>query len=206
MSGQINRGSPLGDAIYDLAKISEIQTIVEIGTWNGLGSTKCVLDALKYRLDLDDHDLCSFISLETSKYQYELALKNTPKLKNFRLIHGRILEISELVPVDHQYFREDLANYQSCSNVLDQLPDLIDLLILDGGDYTSELEFDKLADRSGIIVMDDSCVQKFKSRRDMIMRDQSQFEILLNVDEKQDTSRYGYMIIQNKRYPRKIAF
>ena len=36
--GQINRGSILGEKIYNLCKQNDVQTIVEIGAWNGLVS------------------------------------------------------------------------------------------------------------------------------------------------------------------------
>jgi len=45
-TGQITRGTPLGDWIYDLVKREDIINIVDIGTWNGLGSTKCIQDAI----------------------------------------------------------------------------------------------------------------------------------------------------------------
>ena len=44
--GEINRRSILGDMIYDYASEPNIKTIVDIGTWNGLGTTKCVIDAI----------------------------------------------------------------------------------------------------------------------------------------------------------------
>ena len=44
--GQINRGSLLGEHIFNLAKDPKIKNIIEIGTWNGLGTTKCIYDAI----------------------------------------------------------------------------------------------------------------------------------------------------------------
>lgn len=43
MAGQINLGTPLGDAIRRLAANRGYYTALEIGTWNGLGSTLCLL-------------------------------------------------------------------------------------------------------------------------------------------------------------------
>jgi hypothetical protein len=43
MAGQINLGTPLGDAIRRLAANRGYHTALEIGTWNGLGSTLCLL-------------------------------------------------------------------------------------------------------------------------------------------------------------------
>lgn len=40
MSGQINRGSQLGELIFNLVKNKDYKKFLEIGTWNGQGSTK----------------------------------------------------------------------------------------------------------------------------------------------------------------------
>ena len=42
---QINIESDFGKIIFDLAKMSENLTFIDIGTWNGLGSTKCFIKA-----------------------------------------------------------------------------------------------------------------------------------------------------------------
>lgn len=44
--GRINLTSTLGKIIFDLASKSENVILVEIGTWNGLGSTKCFIEGL----------------------------------------------------------------------------------------------------------------------------------------------------------------
>ena len=42
MAGQINRGTELGEMIYNLAQDTQYKNYVEIGTWNGEGSTQCL--------------------------------------------------------------------------------------------------------------------------------------------------------------------
>ena len=68
MAGQINRGTTTGEFIYSLCLNEDVQTIVEIGTWNEMGSTKCVADALLQRFDDS-----KMISLEANKKMYDLA-------------------------------------------------------------------------------------------------------------------------------------
>lgn len=45
--GQINLNTNLGKIIYDLVSKNTFDTVVDIGTWNGLGTTHCVLKALE---------------------------------------------------------------------------------------------------------------------------------------------------------------
>lgn len=44
--GQILNNDLLGQIIYNLTKREDINNIFEIGTWYGLGSTKCVIDGI----------------------------------------------------------------------------------------------------------------------------------------------------------------
>lgn len=46
MPGQINIHSAFGKIIYDLSKRLDVINIVEVGTWNGEGSTQCILRAI----------------------------------------------------------------------------------------------------------------------------------------------------------------
>ena len=41
MAGQINRGDFFGDQIFNLSSVKQFENFVEVGTWNGQGSTKC---------------------------------------------------------------------------------------------------------------------------------------------------------------------
>ena len=42
--GQIMRGTVFGEMIYEIAKSSSY--IVDIGTWFGMGTTKCIIDGI----------------------------------------------------------------------------------------------------------------------------------------------------------------
>ena len=49
--GQINIDQDFGKIIYDLSSDSRNKTFVDIGTWNGLGSTRCFIEAMKLNND-----------------------------------------------------------------------------------------------------------------------------------------------------------
>lgn len=184
--GQLNRNTFLGDKIYQLSKIREFVNFVEIGTWNGQGSTKCFMDAILFR-----HDDACLCSLESNKTFYEMAKKYwepvlaTPGGKEkIRLIYGRIIEMSEMLAceqlpaeihdeiVNYRQWREDdIRDYRASPNVIDLLPARIDVLLLDGGEFTTYAEFQKLKERTGVIILDDTKLLKCNKIREELLQD-----------------------------------
>lgn len=156
--GQINLDCDFGKELYDLAKEDHIFTIVEIGTWNGCGSTNCLARGV---IDSQRQDK-EIISLEANRSMFEKAIE-IHKNNNFcKIIHGRIVDVDEIPFKDlpspkDQWLRDDIKAMNSCPNVLSQLPQQIDLLLLDGGEFTSYVEYQKLKDRvSTYIALDDT--------------------------------------------------
>ena len=198
MTGQINRGSKLGEQIYELSKLPEVKTIVEIGTWNGLGSTKCILDGV-----LAKKTRTYVYSLECNKLRHEEAKINLGFLPpTFQLIHGTIVSYQELAPtvetLENQtlkgWLNEDLQWLRITPNVMDKLPERIDLLIIDGGEFSGHLEWQKLWDRSTYIILDDTNVIKHLETKKEILSKPETFEII----ENNTADRNGFLICKIK--------
>jgi len=187
MIGQININSQAGRWLYDLSNQSNIFNIVEIGTWNEMGSTKCIYDAIKGT----DKKL---ISLEINSEMYNLAFDFYKDKKEVELLFGKITdELIDLKKLDQSFFEDysfnvknswrdqDLINLSKCENVLHLLPKKIDLLVLDGGEFSSLSEFNILKDRSSIIFLDDSkepTIKNFLVRRELLKTSKLIFEDL----------------------------
>jgi hypothetical protein len=199
MVGQIMRGSDLGNIIYDLCAQDDIKNIVDIGTWNGMGTTKCIYDSI---IENNKKDYM-VISLESNPIFYEIAVGNIPKIDNFNLVLGRIVEEDELIDVeecDDSFFNnsdrdpqrgwllDDITNYKMIENVLDIIPITIDLLILDGGEFSSLSEYNKLKDRTKYIILDDTNTIKNNKVADII-RKNNDYKIIAD-----SNSRNGYLI------------
>jgi hypothetical protein len=192
MKGQINRGSILGELIYELCKKDNIKTIVEIGTWNGLGTTKCIYDAI---IDSDKKDY-EVYSLESNEFFHNQAINNIPKIINFNIILGKIVETDELYNLSKYemlnisdtsqqkiWLEDDINNYKNVKNVINILPKKIDLLILDGGEFSSFAEFNKLKDRTTYFVLDDTNILKnFEVAN--IMRNDKTYDIIIDSDDR----------------------
>ena len=199
--GQINRGSNLGEEIFNLSRRNNVKTIVEIGTWNGMGSTKCIYDAVKGTDKL-------VYSLECNKDRYEEATKNLRSLGklpvNFNLLHGSIVNVDELVPIfnslKNEVFKDwlkvDINWVKKTPNVFNKLPEMIDLCVIDGGEFSGYLEFMKLWKRSWIMVLDDISGFKHKKTREFILSNPDKFEVV-NLNEKE---RNGFLICKNGLY------
>ena len=194
MIGQINRNSKLGETLYELSKQSDVNTIVEIGTWNGAGSTRCIIDGIK-----DSEVKKTFITLESNKEQYELSLQNLESFKEFVIpLYGRIIDVYDLTwlksvtlgPEQQQWLWEDVEGYKECPNVLDKIPQQIDLLLLDGGEFSTVPEFIKLKSKYKYLVLDDITALKCKEINNQLSNRKD------HVLVKTDSERNGFSVFK----------
>lgn len=74
-------------------------------------------------------------------------------------------------------------------DVIDQLPQDIDLLLLDGGEWSTDEEFDILSPSANMIALDDTMRRKNQRQRD-IMINSNDWEILVDDTEE----RNGFLI------------
>jgi len=202
--GEINRRSILGDMIYDYASEPDIKTIVDIGTWNGLGTTKCVIDAI---IDSNKSDY-KFISIEANENAFPLAKKNLAEYNEYvDLQFGRITNVDDLThPKDYdtslfqqfpyemqlQWFEVTLQEHETAPYIFDKLPDNIDLLILDGGEYSTYGEFVKLKDRFRTVILDDTNTIKNYNNANYLRRSDMYTVIYDNPND-----RNGCMVAKN---------
>jgi hypothetical protein len=199
IKGQILENSLFADFINKTIKEYSPKNIVEIGTWKGLGSTKRIIDAIT------DNNLDSnFISLETNKTFYDEAKQNLKEYTDrVNLIYGRIVEIidvenfvlsQELNYQEQGWFHEDISNFTLAPNVLSSIPEKIDFLLLDGGEFSTYPEWLKLKDRSKIIALDDTNTTKCRRIKQEILSDKnSVYEIIIDSND-----RNGFMFLRKK--------
>lgn len=164
IQGQIQKTTERGLIIMNIVKTYKPKNIVEIGTWKGLGSTLCVIESIDYPVN--------FISVESNYDFYNIAKENLKEFFNIvTLEYGKIIEQSdvesfltevEIDSVQKQWLADDIFNLNKCTNIIDKLPKNIDLLILDGGEFSSYKEWEKLKNRTSIVILDDIYVLKNK--------------------------------------------
>jgi len=200
-SGQI-KDSELENKLRDLIVNKDIKNIVEIGTWNGLGSTKMLINLIK-----DSNKNISFYSVESDLLCFKAAKKNLKKdIENVNLILGRVHEIDDLSYVnkdiifeygygekEHEWFIQDLRRYKKIQNVVTQLPNEIGILLLDGGEFSGFADFLSLYTRSKFIVLDD--VSSFKQHNVLgfINQNKKNFKLIYDSENREGVQIYLYL-------------
>jgi hypothetical protein len=182
--GQINSNTKRWELIQKTIKENDFKTIVEIGTWKGMGSTLAVLTSKK--------ENTKFITLESSEDFYNIAKKNLLEYENeFDLLYGKIVEIDDVYKFVENYklnteesiwLQNDITNFKKCPTVIDKIPEKIDFLILDGGEFSTYEEWIKLKNRVSFVALDDIQVMKSKKIYSELLLD-SGYELINLTDE-----------------------
>lgn len=195
--GQITMRSECGIQLVNLLQEEagkSIHTIVEIGTWNGCGSTLCIVKGLYGRT------IQSFHSLECNREKHLAALDNLDGYLDDKmlLLWGTVVDPQHIRSEEYKkhfpkldvserhrgWFDIDIKNCEESPNVLARIPERIDLLLLDGGEYTTLSEFEILLPRcSTYIVLDDTKEDKCRECRVRLLADSSWTEVLC-LDER----------------------
>ncbi len=199
--GQICRGSLLGEIIYNLCLQDDVNTIFEIGTWNGHGSTKCIADAIKTQTHK------SLISLECNLEKVNYAKELYKDYSNINISHSTILknipkveEFYSLFPdIQKDDFKSngwlniDIENLKNCDYI--EPPKNVDLAILDGGEYTTYYEFQTLKDNSNVnyIILDDVNTEKCNLIRKLLLNNPSYILVKENLQD-----RHGWSLFKRK--------
>ena len=172
--GQIHPKSELGRWIQLISSFEEVVSIVEIGCWNGKGSSRRIVEGAKLSLNYADKQI---VGLEASLEMYKKAKGNLKRFPNYSVLWGSIvtldqLDKSGLTPQENEWLKNDIRMIQECPNVLNQIPSRIDLLILDGGEFASYSEFKVLYSRvKGWIILDDTLVRKNRNVLSELLKD-----------------------------------
>lgn len=195
-AGQIQLGSERGDFLYRLCKVDDVNTIVEIGTWHGGGSTRCVLEALKSKKNYQ------FFTFEINKQFHDMACNEKPNDPNVHFIYGSVVKEEELLTPNLlwtgqqvEWLQEDISNIKAAPYVLDIIPLKIDLLILDGGEFASTAEFELLKDRSKYVFLDDTFTLKNKYNRSYLLENK---DYVCLHDAMPDQSHHGWSAFVRK--------
>ncbi len=167
--GEIVRGKPLGETIFNIASQPQYKTFLEVGTLYGRGSTKCFLDAIIPR-----NDNAQLYSIESNPTFYKITkdywdkyfhyTKTNPKKLN--LIFGTMVsyeELDENFITDSGHTKETYDyNVDIKEAPLIKLQGEIDVLCLDGGHFSTAQEWEMFKNKIKIIILDDTKTSKTK--------------------------------------------
>lgn len=194
-SGQIHGDGSLGRWLAATASDPAVSTIVEIGAWEGNGSTRVLREATQVRLDV-----VSIVSLETSLPRFIRAQRRNQRYPHVKLIWGTVVAVDDLDTQDlsrdeGEWLRDDIVALKKCPNVLHELPQDIDLLLLDGGEFSTKAEFDLLSPRcTKWVVLDDTKTRKCSLIAANIRSGSTPFVPVVESDD-----RNGFMVALRSR-------
>lgn len=163
--GQITLNDQIGRWIFHLCSLRETNFIVEIGTWNGRGSSQCIVEGVLSRTDRDQVG-AQVLGLEVDKSMHAKASRIMKRFDWFNVIHGSLvapgdLDSSNLSKNERDWLEKDISNIVSASNLVTIDFPSIDLLILDGGEFSTYSEFKLLENRlNGWLILDDTETRK----------------------------------------------
>lgn len=188
MRGQITVDTEMGSFLCELASDLSYHRFLEIGTWNGLGSTKCFHEGFLKRLSTVN-DFFFLDSLEVNIEKCEVARKFYNDFPEIRIHNMTLLDnpptwediVKELGQkwsdsqreTFHTYFQVDMDNLVQCQ-VFHPAHErengfLYDVILLDGSELLSYLEFVKICDWTKIIILDDcTCPKNMKVYNELI--------------------------------------
>jgi hypothetical protein len=200
--GQINLNTKFGQLIKNYSENNNIKSILEIGTWNGLGSTRCIVEGLQNRTN-DDY---VFYSLECNTEKSTIAKNLYINFKNVHILNEVVINsmpnnIYEIFPEillnpNYEYWNTiDFENMKDKELFLDKksLPEIFDLILLDGGEFTTFFEYQLLKDKCKYLMLDDINVPKCNLIVKEIENDSEKWEII-----EKENERNGFLICRNK--------
>ena len=166
--GQITRETSFGAALFKVVSENRhINVIIDVGTWNGLGTTKILVEATA------QNPLAQIYSIEANMEMFQIAKQNWPSCPNkLHLLYGKfgekIMGRQEVLshPLFHRikehydlYYEQDVKDFYLAPLAL--LPRYADLVVLDGGEFNGEGDLDTaLSLRPKMLALDDIHVIK----------------------------------------------
>lgn len=166
--GQITSKDSVGRWITHLSSLPEVQSIVEIGTWNGRGSSACIIRGVQARA-ADSRRGVQCLGLEVDKKMHARASRYLSRSPWFAVVNGSIvnenqLDRSNLSGTEIEWLAEDVRRIREAENIASRIFPKINLLILDGGEFSTYAEFKLLEGRltggGGWLVLDDTKTRK----------------------------------------------
>jgi hypothetical protein len=161
-TGQVKVDSEFGRWISKYAADPRFTRYVEIGTWNGRGSTCCFYDGFLKR-----SSSVKLQSYEIAPDRVEYAKQVWDFYDPIEVIHGRILEecpsLEEVLRVhpniNPEWHSDDVKNFATCPYVAMNDPQVI---LLDGAEYLTWFEFERMINTTAasVYLLDDTQTAK----------------------------------------------
>ena len=183
MSGQINASDPFGACISRIVSDPAVKTIVEVGTYTGLGSTRVIANSMTPE--------ASFFSYENKRDFYRAAKSLYEDRPNVHIIYGRLSDrlmkkedvmahpmFEGVKPHFYIWYDDDKIEFEASPLVVHTLPETIDFVLLDGGEFSTQGDWHAVKCKTPKFVALDDCRVLKTCAIDMELAFDSNYELL----------------------------
>ena len=205
--GQVHSNQPRGECIKKLVEDPANKISFDIGTWNGLGSTRVFIEGIKQNPNKGE---CKLFTFETNYDKYEFANKywNEERLDgvNVEFINKRLIEEYDdaYEPCSDRpttFIEVDKINHYNSELFDDKyIPETIDIMCIDGGQRVGE--FIKFSPITKHIIIDD-----YEKRHKLLIDNYVKDTLphLEKVFEETDTSKQPWAYFRNNNLIKETA-
>ena len=163
--GQIKYDDTMGKVISQYAQDTRFTNYLEIGTWNGGGSTYCFAKGFENR-----KTPFYFKTLEINKERYNEAKEKYKDVSYVEIYNGSILKYDDLPDINTffslfninvNWIKEDIYNLIN-SDYIELNDNIPEVVLLDGSEYLTYFEFKQLYSSTKVFILDDINTEKCK--------------------------------------------
>jgi hypothetical protein len=190
-NGQVDIRTEFGQLLAAYAELPEIQMILEVGTWKGNGTTACLVEGIRKKLEKETSLFCHCFSVESNlKFLMEANGLWMPRALPFlQLMYGKLhsdgLLTRAQIEADQKYadvrthydlwYEQDRRDYAAAPLIESKyLPNQIHMIVLDGGEFSGYADWSSLKEKNPIIVaLDDTNVMKNYKVYEELMNDKA---------------------------------
>jgi hypothetical protein len=213
MKNEININEEFGNSIYEIVKNNKLKNNLEIGSWDGEGSTFCFVEAMKQFegqkflgcIEIDKEKI-SILDQRYKEFDFvcpiygssinyeEMIYKDFEKIWNspFNRIKKEIYD-KELVK---SWFDRDIETLKNVKiGAISKFKDHYwDSVLIDGGEFTGYSEFNLLKNRTKFLFLDDvhkafKCYEIYE-----YLKNDNNWKLL----KENENIRNGYAIFKRK--------
>lgn len=175
--GEINKTDQFGESIINTTKKFQLHNILEIGSWDGTGSTQCFIEGLQL------FNTKKLTCLEVNSERFEQLKKNVQHLDWVECINTSSISLKSLQyttfdelwespynyiqspkNVVEQWYNSDILSISTTSGFLETDTTFYDGVLIDGSEFTGYSEFLLVKDRCNVLFLDDY-YNAFKTRQ-----------------------------------------
>jgi hypothetical protein len=212
MNAEIHLNEPFGQAIYNTIVTYKLSNNLEIGSWDGEGSTACFVKAMN-TIDTPVKLTC----IEINEEKFKTLSDRYREIPYIKCVNQSSIGYNSLVYKDfdkiwsspfnktrNQYdkdlvktwFDYDCKALQETTGFLETDATLYDGVLIDGGEFVGYSEYLLLKDRTKVFFLDDvhhafKCYQIYRE-----LKDNEDWELL----RENESVRNGFAIFINKKY------